>query len=65
MQSDGVDLTTTEDFRGLYVHKRRIPQARAAEPEDVAGAAVFLASDYCRYLTGQVLIVDGGLMSTF
>jgi len=65
MRSDGVDLTTTEDFRGLYVHKRRIPMARTGEPEDVAGAVVFLASDYCRYMTGQVLIVDGGLMSTF
>lgn len=65
MRSAGVDLTMTEDFRGLYVHKRRIPMARAGEPEDVAGAVVFLASDYCRYMTGQVLIVDGGLMSTF
>jgi 3-oxoacyl-[acyl-carrier protein] reductase len=62
---DGLDLTTAEDFVSLYVQKRRIPLARPAEPEDVAGTAVFLASDYCRYLTGQVLIVDGGLMSTF
>jgi 3-oxoacyl-[acyl-carrier protein] reductase len=26
---------------------------------------VFLASSYCRYMTGQLLVVDGGLMSTF
>lgn len=66
MQSDdGRDLTATDDFIEYYVNRRRIPIARAGEPEDVAGTAVFLASDYCRYMTGTVLIVDGGLMSTF
>ncbi len=66
MQSeDGTDLTAADDFTALYINKRRIPMARAAEPEDVAGTAVFLASDYCRYMTGQVLVVDGGLTSTF
>jgi NAD(P)-dependent dehydrogenase (short-subunit alcohol dehydrogenase family) len=39
--------------------------ARPGEPEDDAGAVVFLASDYCRYMTGQILVVDGGLTSTF
>jgi 3-oxoacyl-[acyl-carrier protein] reductase len=62
---NGVDETTTEDFLKWYVDKRRIPMGRTGYPEDVAGAMVFLASDYCRYMTGQVLIVDGGLTSTF
>ncbi|MCC7447607.1 MAG: SDR family oxidoreductase [Anaerolineae bacterium] len=62
---DGSDQTADENFTTLYINKRRIPMARAAEPEDVAGTAVFLASDYCRYMTGQVLVVDGGLTSTF
>ena len=57
---DGVDETTTEEFQTWYVRKRHIPMARSGEPEDVAGAAVFLASDYCRYLTGQTLMADGG-----
>jgi NAD(P)-dependent dehydrogenase (short-subunit alcohol dehydrogenase family) len=61
----GVDETTTEDFMTWYVHKRKVPLARTGYPEDVAGTAVFLASDYCRYMTGQLLVVDGGLMSTF
>jgi 3-oxoacyl-[acyl-carrier protein] reductase len=65
MSDDGADLTTARDFVDLYIGRRRIPMARAAEAEDVAGTAVFLASDYCRYTTGQVLVVDGGLMSTF
>lgn len=61
----GVDETTTEEFRAWYVDRRKIPMARTGLPEDVSGTAVFLASDYCRYMTGQVLVVDGGLMSTF
>lgn len=62
---DGVDETTTDWFLNYYVGMRKIPLARAGLPEDVAGTAVFLASDYCRYLTGQVIVVDGGLSSTF
>ena len=33
---------------------------RNGEPEDFAGATVFLASDACRYVTGQAIFVDGG-----
>ena len=41
----------------------RIPLRRAAEPEDIANAVLFLASSESDYITGQVLIVDGGLMA--
>ncbi|MCL6509571.1 MAG: SDR family oxidoreductase [Anaerolineae bacterium] len=38
----------------------KIPMGRIAEPEEIAGAVVFLASDAARMVTGQVLCVDGG-----
>lgn len=41
---------------------KQIPLARFAEPEDIANAAVFLASDMVSYITGQVLLVDGGMV---
>jgi 3-oxoacyl-[acyl-carrier protein] reductase len=39
----------------------RIPMGRYAEPEEVARVVVFLASDECSYLTGEVIRVSGGL----
>ena len=39
-----------------------ISLARFGKPEDVAGIAVFLASDNASYITGQVIAVDGGMM---
>lgn len=62
---NGVDETTTPEFVEWYLDKRKIPLGRSGQPEDVAGTVVFLASGYCRYMTGQLLVVDGGLMSTF
>ena len=41
--------------------KKQIAVRRLGEPEDIANAAVFLASDESSYITGQVLTVDGGL----
>ena len=62
---NGVEESATPDFQKWYVEKRHIPMARTGYPEDVAGTVVFLASDYCRYMTGNLLVVDGGLTSTF
>ena len=39
-----------------------IPLGRAGKPEDVAQAVAFLVSDAANYITGQVLVVDGGMV---
>jgi len=46
---------------GLAATEGYIPLGRAGEPEDIAAAVAFLASDDARYITGQTLVVDGGL----
>lgn len=47
---------------GLEQAAEFIPMGRAGEPEDIADVILFLASDAARYLTGQTIIVDGGLL---
>jgi gluconate 5-dehydrogenase len=41
--------------------KDRIPLKRPGEPRDLEGAVVFLASESSRYITGQTLLIDGGI----
>ncbi|OJK01916.1 hypothetical protein ASPACDRAFT_114426 [Aspergillus aculeatus ATCC 16872] len=49
-----------------YMRKRdaQVPMGRMGDAWDVANAAVFLASDEARYITGQELVVDGGITSS-
>jgi NAD(P)-dependent dehydrogenase (short-subunit alcohol dehydrogenase family) len=42
-------------------YEKKILLGRLGEPEDCAGAAVFLLSPAARYITGQIIVVDGGL----
>jgi NAD(P)-dependent dehydrogenase (short-subunit alcohol dehydrogenase family) len=62
---DGVDETTTEMFQEWYVKHRKIPLARPGDSDEVASAIAFLSGDQCTYITGQTLVVDGGLTITF
>jgi NAD(P)-dependent dehydrogenase (short-subunit alcohol dehydrogenase family) len=51
--------TWTDDVRETFRH--RIPMKRIATPEDIADAVVMFAGSSARYITGQVVMVDGGL----
>ncbi|MBW7862032.1 MAG: SDR family oxidoreductase [Rhodocyclaceae bacterium] len=55
----------TDWFRDIYIRYGRIPLRRAALPDDIAAAIAFFCGDDCRYITGQVLAVDGGVTATF
>ncbi len=52
-------LFENEEFYRKFI--KNIPLGRHAEPDDMAGAALYLVSDAGRYTTGECLVVDGGL----
>ncbi|BCH05648.1 hypothetical protein MesoLj131c_73960 (plasmid) [Mesorhizobium sp. 131-3-5] len=49
-----------EDPEWLEKIENRTPLRRIGTPEDIAGVALFLASDASAYVTGQVIVADGG-----
>lgn len=56
---EGVDAAASDP---VGTAARLVPLGRAGQPEDIAHAAVYLASDEANYVTGVVLPVDGGLL---
>ena len=57
------DMTDSLSDNVLEKWKESIPLKRSGKPNDVGNACVFLASDLSSYITGQVLQVDGGLLT--
>ena len=57
------DMTDSLSEDVLEKWKESIPLKRSGKPNDVGSACVFLASDLSSYITGQVLQVDGGLLT--
>jgi NAD(P)-dependent dehydrogenase (short-subunit alcohol dehydrogenase family) len=55
------DARQNPDYMANFA--QRIPLGRLGEPADIAGPAVFLASDMARYITGVTLPVDGGFLA--
>ena len=56
--TEAVENRLTPEFRSLFL--RHIPLGRMGLPEEIAAAAVYLASDEAAYTTGQILAVSGG-----
>jgi 3-oxoacyl-[acyl-carrier protein] reductase len=56
------DMTTvlSEEIRQAILQK--VPLGKLGEPDDIAGAVAYLASSEAKYITGQVLTVDGGMV---
>ncbi|MBI5478348.1 MAG: glucose 1-dehydrogenase [Deltaproteobacteria bacterium] len=55
-------IVSNDSLRKMWID--RTPQGRVAVPDDIAGAALFLASDASSYVNGHVLVVDGGMTVT-
>jgi 3-oxoacyl-[acyl-carrier protein] reductase len=56
------DMTAAMTPEARATLSGQIPLERLGSPSDIAGAVTFLASDLASYITGQVLVVDGGLV---
>ena len=57
------EMTAKLDEKTVDIWRNSIPLKRGGSPEDVANACVFLASDLSAYITGQILNVDGGMLT--
>jgi 3-oxoacyl-[acyl-carrier protein] reductase len=63
--ADGENELDSSWFRDNYISGDHLPLKRAARAEEIAGVAFFLAGKDASYITGQVIVVDGGLTITF
>tara|TARA_B100001123_G_scaffold440711_1_gene580339 strand:- start:286 stop:1071 length:786 start_codon:yes stop_codon:yes gene_type:complete len=65
IMKDGVFEGDTDWFQDVYMKYEKLPIGRYGQPDDIAGAVYFFCSEDSKYVTGQTLLVDGGLSSTF
>lgn len=61
--TEGANLVVSEE--AWERRRQRVPLGRLGSPEDIANAAVFLASDESSFITGDILFVDGGITYAF
>jgi NAD(P)-dependent dehydrogenase (short-subunit alcohol dehydrogenase family) len=60
MVTPPVEKLRDDDPKRWAAMMSRVPMGRAGEPKELQGAAIFLASRAATYLTGSVLVIDGG-----
>ena len=65
VMKDGSLEWNTDWFKDVYLKYEKLPMGRYGHPHDVAGAVYFFCSDDSKYVTGQTLLVDGGVSATF
>jgi NAD(P)-dependent dehydrogenase (short-subunit alcohol dehydrogenase family) len=65
IKDDGKNELESEWFHENYIKNEHLPLKRAAQPEEIAGVAWFLLGPDSTYITGSVITVDGGLLTTF
>ena len=65
IMKDGVFEGDTDWFQDVYMKYEKLPVGRYGQPDDIAGAVYFFCSEDSKYVTGQTLLVDGGVSSTF
>jgi NAD(P)-dependent dehydrogenase (short-subunit alcohol dehydrogenase family) len=65
INDDGIDESDTAQFAKDYIASGRLPLGRSANANEIAEAVCWLSGASNTYITGQVLIADGGLSATF
>ena len=65
IMKNGVFEGDTDWFKDVYIKYEKLPIGRYGKPDDIAGAVYFFCSEDSKYVTGQTLLVDGGITSTF
>jgi len=65
VMKDGNLEWDTDWFKDVYLKYEKLPMGRYGHPDDVAGAVYFFCSEDSKYVTGQTLLVDGGVSSSF
>jgi NAD(P)-dependent dehydrogenase (short-subunit alcohol dehydrogenase family) len=62
MRTPGVGAMDDNSTANVNQITNRVPMGRLGEPDDIAKVALFLASDAASYMTGSIVVVDGGTL---